>query len=478
MKKILFVLIAFSFCLSADSPPESTSLSSSSADYNGNTLVLKGNVLLDHGLGKMRAEQAFLEKQEPGRDFPFSFIRLQKDVHVALPEQAALTCETADFDFVSLKGTLLPKDQEKVCYINQKNAIRLMSHSIELEMNKVGFDGKKTAYNLQNIKASDDVIIDYAKTFTLRAHQALYENLNDEESITAYPQSDNHSCYLSHEGDEITSRLIHLDLKQSRLSFQKPVGKLLSSLVPHMKQAEIAFHAEQLIWDHLKNLLSLKGNVHVYEPSLGTIESDGIIQIAQSRIEGKRLCKSIRSQGKTILKYEGPSLQSSHQLITQGAFNLDLEHMRISIDSPLLNGKVVQEKQLSYTESELTLFADKALLEYALVDEELQPVSLLLKGNVKISSSKEGPALCGLSDRVLLSPATKTLILSADPNKKVLFWDEEQGVRISSQEIHVTQDPSTNKKAIKGVGNVKFAFSTEESALLNKLFPNYKASYE
>ena len=60
-------------------------LSSTHASYNGNALVLEGRVQLDHGIGNMYAEQAFLQKQDTDKkDFPFSFIELKKDVFLSL----------------------------------------------------------------------------------------------------------------------------------------------------------------------------------------------------------------------------------------------------------------------------------------------------------------------------------------------------------------------------------------------------------
>jgi lipopolysaccharide export system protein LptA len=475
--KLLFIsMIALTSSLLANSSTESTSLSSSSADYNGNTLILKGNVVLDHGLGKMIAEQAFLEKQESGRDFPFSFIRLQHDVRV-MTDHAELKCDAADFDFISLKGTLLPKAQEKVTYVENDHELRLISDHIQLDIEKQGFDGKKTAYHLDKIHATGDVIVDYAKAFTLRAGSALYEHANKKGILTAYPANEETPCHLNNEGNEVLATKVQVDLAESRLSLQSPSGRLLSSLVPHIRNAEILFKANQLIWDHLKNTLSLKGNVDIKEASIGTIQSDGVVQIVQTKTQGKHLLKSIRSQGKTTLTYVDSITKLPHQFITYGPLHLDREHLRVAIESPRQNGQVLEEKQISYSENNLTVFADKGLLEYALVDGELQPVSVLLKGNVRLASSESNEhSLCGLSDRILFSPSTKTLILAADPNKRVLFWDEEQGLRISSQEIHITEDPSTRKKAVKGVGNVKFAFSNEENTLLHKTFPTFKVS--
>src|ERR1700733_12087732 len=73
-------------------------ISSSNASYDGNALILKGQVLLDHGLGTMQAEEAVLQKQEVGKDFPFSLIHLEKDVLLKLNQTGELKCEKADLD--------------------------------------------------------------------------------------------------------------------------------------------------------------------------------------------------------------------------------------------------------------------------------------------------------------------------------------------------------------------------------------------
>lgn len=478
MKSLVMCLLA-SASLCAESLPESTSLSSASADYNGNTLILKGHVVLDHGLGKMMSDQAFLEKQEAGKDFPFSFIRLLNQVKVELPGLAELHCDSADLDFVSLKGVLHPKEKDKVTYIdNSKEQVRMMSSVLELEMTKQGFDGKKTTYDLDKIVGKGGIIIDYAKVFTLRADHAFFQKKDGMGAITAFP-NENELCHMTHEGDTIDSEIVYFDLANSKLSFKNAKGIILSSIVPQVQKAEISFKSDQLQWDHVKNVLTLKGNVQVKESSLGTITSDNLIQLAQSKQKGKRVLKSIRSQGNTILNYQDPNDKTVHEIISHGSFILDQQQLRISIESPLVEGSVPAEKQISYKEKELTVFSDKALMEYAIVEDTLQPVSITLKGHVKMASHNSNePSLCAIADRVVFSPETKTLILAADPQKRVLFWDQGQGLRISSQEIHINQDPTTKQRSVKGVGNVKFAFSPEEHNVLHKLFPSYKAANE
>jgi hypothetical protein len=71
-------LLATPLIANAPALSDTGSLSSSDASYDGNSLLLTGHVVLDHGLGKMTAEEASLERQEAGKDFPFSLIQLRK----------------------------------------------------------------------------------------------------------------------------------------------------------------------------------------------------------------------------------------------------------------------------------------------------------------------------------------------------------------------------------------------------------------
>ena len=102
--KALPFLCTCTLLLLANAPvPESGSLSSTNASYDGNALLLTGHVVLDHGLGKMTAEEASLQKQETGKEFPFSLIHLHKEVVLSLRNQEQIFCEIADLDFTTLE---------------------------------------------------------------------------------------------------------------------------------------------------------------------------------------------------------------------------------------------------------------------------------------------------------------------------------------------------------------------------------------
>src|ERR1700722_421623 len=116
MKKALILLSLLTVPVMANTPSlqGNGTLSSSDASYDGNSLVLTGHVILDHGLGKMTAEEASLQRQEAGKDFPFSLIHLRKDVLLALKSSAEISCGSALLDFAALKGELSPSENGKV----------------------------------------------------------------------------------------------------------------------------------------------------------------------------------------------------------------------------------------------------------------------------------------------------------------------------------------------------------------------------
>jgi lipopolysaccharide export system protein LptA len=466
MKFLLPLLLAV-----ANPAADSGSVSSANASYDGNALVLKGQVVLDHGLGKMQAEEAVLQRQETGKDFPFSLIHLQKDVLLSLKSTASLKCDTADLDFITLKGTLLSND--KVVYTDafkkKKGAsalFRLSSKAADLQLSKKGEASQKIVFDIDTIIAKENVQIDYADAFVLHADHAIYRKseINPakpefQSNVSAYPKDSETPCRLAHGADIVDAEAVDFDLVHSKVAMVRPKGVIQSLLIPELANQQLRFTAESLLWDHLKNTVILKGNISLNEPSLGTLVSEDELQFVQ---RGKQLA-SIRTKGKTTLQY-----LNAHTLTCFGAMNIDRDKLHATGDSPVVQGVVPEGQQIFYQEGEVGVFADKAQIEYSAHETSFQPVSISLKGNVKISS-RDARRL-GVADRVTYSPTTRTFILGADPGKRVLFINDEENLRISAQEVHITEDPTTKKQTVKGIGNVQLALTTEEQALIQKLF--------
>jgi lipopolysaccharide export system protein LptA len=489
---IFMSLLVIPLIATASDISDSGSLSSSDASYDGNSLILTGRVILDHGLGKMTAEEASLERQEAGKDFPFSLIQLRKDVLLALKNSAQISCGSAELDFAALKGILHSPENGKVIYTDQLkkkrskevSPLKFTSRLIHLNFLKQAYEGKKTEYEIDNILAKEDVVIEYADDFQLYADQAFYrkELPHDHKSskkefqgiVTAYPKDEQSQCYLIYQGDEIYADMIDLDLINSKISLLHPKGTLLATAIPHFQKGEMRFQADHLYWDQVKNTLTLKGQISIEEDSLGKLNAEDELQITQVVVEEKHLLKGIYAQGPSTLVYKDAH-HVPHRLISSGAVDFNRDKLRASIDSLEKDGVVSQDKQLYYEEEEFAVFANNAFLDYSIADDTVQPSSLILSGNIRLfSHDPQKPLRCGLADRLTYSLTTKTLILSANPGKKVLFWDESQGMRLSAPEVHITYDFETKQQHIKAVGAVQFSFTPDEQNKIQQLFPLLK----
>ena len=124
----------------------------------------------------------------------------------------------------------------------------------------------------------------------------------------------------------------------------------------------------------------------------------------------------------------------------------------------------------------MAFYADHAALEYSVEGDVMQPSLLTLKGNIRLFSHDPlKPPRFGSADRLTYSLTTRTLILSANPGKKVLFWDETQGMHLSAPEVHIVYDSEKKEQSVKGIGAVQFSFTPEEQNRLLALFPQLKA---
>jgi lipopolysaccharide export system protein LptA len=420
-----------------------------------------------------------------GKEFPFSVIELRKDVHLALKSSAELFCDTADLDFNTLKGLLYAKEASKVVYRDvfkkKKDSLpfQIAGNNVELLFLKQTQESKKSAFDIETLLVQEDVHIEYADQFQLFAHHALYRKQNASKEfqgiITAYPQDEKSQCQLTHGEDIVYADMIDLNMILSRLSLVHPKGKLRSTLLPKVQKEPMRFSADRLIWDHVNHTLALSGHIYIEEETLGTLAASEELQLLHALVKGKPQLKAIHAQGPTTLIYRDPSSEGLHKLISYGKMDIDRTHLLATLESPEKDGRVPVEKQIYYEEEEIGVFADKAVLEYTETDDALRPVSLHLKGNIRLfSHDPKQPPRCGIADRLNYSLTTRTLILAANPGNKVLFWDESQGLRMSASEVHITYDTDAKQHTVKGIGKVQLSLTAEEQQHIKQIFPYYK----
>jgi hypothetical protein len=468
--------ILLSFSLLATEIPPSTSLSSSHAAYDGAALVLTGQVLLDHGIGKMEAEHASLQKQEAGNDFPFALVELEKNVLLHLKNSALLSCSSAHLDFSLLRGIVSSGENEPIIFsdiVSKNTPLKITGDSAELTFAKNSKESKKNDYDIETILAKDNVILEYDTSFVLYSDLAFYKKSPFQNklqgTLSAYSADNTSFCRMMHLGDAIEARTMDIDLLQKHITMLHPHGTLSSSFFPKVKQGTLQFKSDNLSWDQKRDTLILTGAVHIEEENVGDISTNEELHLVYAQKEKKRVLKTIETKGKTVMHY------GARTLISHGPIYLDRDALTVAIKSPMTSDHVALEEQICFQEADIKIYGDKAHMEYSLFDGFIHPVSILLKDNVRLfSENTNQQKRFGLADRLTYSPTTRTFILTATPGKKVLFQNEEDGMSVSAQEVHITYDPETKQEKIQGVGNVQLKFSSEEINLLKKMFPTHE----
>lgn len=451
----IFKLAILSFLIPAAIHAEITnsSISSENASYDGNALILRGSVKLDHALGQLTSGYARLSKElEEG---PFTAVHLRDNVLISLKNRGKILCGKADFDFNALKGTLIPKPGDMVRFVNfHSGPLSLASREADIE-----FSRDDSNLKVAKIEAKNTVQLTYGKDFFLEADTATFSNTK-----TPYVWASPH-CTLTHFEDKIEANRVEVLPDSAKVILSTPSGKLHPSAFSQGN--DVQFSCDKLIWEKAPQTLTLKGDVSVFEEGVGDIHCDDEVELRQKEENGKWLLSSITAKGKTELTYK-LDVDFVHLLKCYGKMQLDQDRLVLNVTSP-------PEKPIEYFHDQMKLIADTAELKYEQLGRNITAKQLQLTDNIQLSSLQDSNR-CAVADKFNFFPEEKKIILSANPGNNVLFWDREQDLSISAKEVHITRTEKGEK--IKGVGNVRFAFSSAENALLKKLFPFYHPTGE
>ena len=132
------------------------------------------------------------------------------------------------------------------------------------------------------------------------------------------------------------------------------------------------------------------------------------------------------------------------------------------------------EEKILFKDEALSVLANKAEVSYQIQNGTLQPVGIILQGEVKlISKTNFGSTSYGFCDKIAYSPADKNLILYADENKKVLFWQDDNSLSICSDEIRITRDKAAKSQEVQSIGNARFVFNFEEENFIHEFIDQF-----
>lgn len=475
-KVILTYLFSFLLCSLLDGVP--LQISSNEAIGSKKSLVLDGDVTLEHSLGMLFANHAEVESLESQDKVAFEMIHLKDKVKISLADGGTLLANSANLNILTLEGVF----KGDVEYLDgaKENSLHLQSMGMSINLSKPEQKNQNGKQFIEKIIAEEQVKIEYDHNFVALGDIARYVRVGKDSNsklngiITL--EGENKCSVVNKDHDQIRASFISIDTERGILAFLRPEGALHLS----DEKSKVVFSSDTMSWNDKSNILVLTGNCTVEQEGIGTLNSDKELVLKQHKVDGVNQIKTIESQGTTILTTKDD--KSNHVLITYGSIIVDHEHLQTIVESPRDNQhNVFEGKQILFKDQFGQIFADKILITYELEEHKPVPKKIVLDGNVRmLNESKTDPTKkepffqYALADHVEYYPANKEVILSSNGKQRVLFFDKINNLQISAPAIKIKRDQVLNKDAIQGVGDVRFSFLEVEKSLLNYHFKDIK----
>ncbi|MFA6502609.1 MAG: hypothetical protein WCT85_07450, partial [Parachlamydiales bacterium] len=238
------------------------------------------------------------------------------------------------------------------------------------------------------------------------------------------------------------------------LILQNPSGTIRNMF---KKNTIFCFSSDKLFWQNFENALLLKGNVKIIDSEFGTIDSEEIEII--KKFKENNLKKIIARKNSSLNFFA----KNKGKLTSKGVLEIDHEKKIISA----FNIKN-QNEDLIYEDPNVFITSKKAKSSY---DSDNNIQDIILENDVHFIYKKDNNSIgYGIADKIEYFPNEHRIKLLSYENKKVLFWQADNSIRLSAKEIIINQK---EKNDIKGIGDVRFAFNLEEENLIHEIFSKY-----
>lgn len=475
-------------------------MESGSADYNGSQIILSQDVMVDHEIGKINAEQMVLLPEEGSqKKMRFAKLSMQGDVKIVLREGGEFSCASASLDYLGLTGRFSSSpEQEFVTYKENGGSggiskmpiiFKGREMTIRLACEKAS-NRSSTPSHIQEVQADQNVTLEYNEDFIVVADHAnylRYETPSNEATSQKFPgailltvDDPKVGCRVTNRGgDLIKAREITIDTNKRSLYFAAPKGGIQASR-DNENQDRIDFSCDSMLWEENRDLLILRDNVHVSQNGIGQLRSKKEVQIYHYQCAGKKRIRTIESLGETVLTHVDENKHLSHILTTYGRVVVDHEHLRTIIESPKNEfGHVVDGRQVYFQDYLGEIYADRATLDYEQLEgsQTLAPKKLTLEGHVHIlnrssvnPNESESFLQYALADKVEFFPQDSEMLLTSADEGRVLFFDKVNNLQVSAPGIKIKRDMKMKKESIQGSGDVRFSFVDKELEKLKKHF--------
>jgi lipopolysaccharide export system protein LptA len=457
MYKLILFLLLFSSLFSEDK----YHIKSKNLYFNNNFLNLEKDFILENDLGIIKARQAKLE------NFNKSKLKLTliDDVILESINNTKLTAKKAILDLETSNITFLSDD--KITFFSTIDTKKIKDKNFYIEAKKAdsnlnieNYLNKPNIKDIYSITFNENVFAKIDNDLQINSFVAKFYQEKESSFLYLYPK-ENEKCITSYKNSYILSNNVKIDLLENNASFENVSGEILDFL----KNNKIIFSSNQMFFNNLENSILLKENVILKDENKKIFSNE--VEIIK-KINNKNLHKMI-TRGNTLIEFSNKKTNKTSTLTSTGTLELDNDKRLISAFSPKKN----LNENLIFQDEMVMLTSKKAFLSYS-NDDQIKEI--LLKDNVKFTYKKDKNTIgYGIADSIKYNPKTKILKLSSNENKRVLFWQDDDAIHLSANEIIIDQK---EKESIKALGDVRCTFNLDEEKFFNEIFSEYMWSYE
>lgn len=454
------------------------------ADYADRLITLEGDVVVEHELGKMAAQQVVIRPVPNEKRLQLGSISLKDKVNLRLSDGGQLSCARADLDYVDMKGVFGGEViYSELCKGKKQETVPLVvkSASMELELAEAeeGESGSSRSY-VRRITALGDVNVNYNYDFIANADRGEYQRREGvsggqpEGTVKLSMVGPDRQCkVVNRNGDRINAVVIAIDTLTKELIFDEATGTIVDGGSRNSSAKGVDFSADTLVWNMASDRIFLRDNVHIDQAGLGSLSTAGEVRISQQVHAGKKQLSTLETEGKTVIVFKVAD-GKAHTLTSYGLVTVDHIQLCTTMNSPKNSkGRVRGDDQVSFVDSQGEVCADKAVLSYAVIDDKVVLSKVKLEGNVRLRDhhGENGDTLhYTVADFVEYNPQAKEMIFTAKAKRRVLFYDKVNNLQISAPALKISRDAVTDKESIKGIGDVRFSFIDQEYAQLRNKF--------
>lgn len=437
-----------------------------------NEVVLTGNVVIEHALGKVYAKQITLfSEKDKEKNSTISQMELKDNIIIEMPNGDTLQCEQAILDSNKFQGIFTGNEEHPdvvYTYVSKLESPTL------LKCKQINIDLDPSKHGLCKIEANDFVRISYGD-YLIQSDNAIYrchpEKSEENKTVTLSALQE---CTITNGNDEIKAKKVEMDVTKRILKLIDAKGVIHPENTP---TGPVEFICQELIWEDKQKLLAFEGNVLFKIADLGEVRTPNVIHAyKKNNPSGKIEFEEIIAQEDTEFTYIDPHKKLLHRVFCHGPLVADLEHSKIVMYSAKedAEGPITEEQQVYFEDVFGEIFADQATIEL----EKLIPTHLKLEGNVKIFNRfnghiKESSTVLqnALADGVNYDPQKKEMVLYGIDDARVLFFDRVNNVQMSAPSILLKLDEKSDKgMAVQGIGDVRFTFLEKELEQLRQRF--------